>query len=90
MGRAKLSKKGSETIQFIFSQFLIPLSHTGYRACSGSSMLMSSSFLCLNKRLGPTSMWISTTDWFERNEGNSKFVSPKTATSLNTAINGLN
>lgn len=29
-------------------------------------------------------MWISTADRLERNEGNSKFVSPKTATSVKT------
>ena len=34
-------------------------------------------------------MWISTTDRLDRNEGNSKLVSPKTATFVNTATSRM-
>lgn len=35
---------------------------------------------------GSISKWISTAERLDKNEGNSRFVSPKTAISLNTAI----
>jgi hypothetical protein len=35
---------------------------------------------------GSTSKWISTADRLDKNEGSSRFVSPNTAISLNTAI----